>query len=104
MLTQISSPGNIALVLNLIGNYLPVRSFIFFMLKRLLFFSCATLLAYRSSAQSIVNLKVRLPAELLSRKPGVARAPLLAARLATVSQLQEVLAQNWSGAWVDNSR
>ena len=90
-------PGNNALVYNLIGNYLSVRLFIFFMLKRLLFFSCATLLAFLSPAQSIVNLKVRLSAELLSRTPGVARAPLLAARLATVSQLQEVLAQNWSG-------
>ena len=74
------------------------------MLKRLLFFSCAALLAYRSPAQSIINSKVKLPAELLGPAPGAARSPLLAGRLSTVSQLQELLAQNWSGGWVDNAR
>ncbi|UOQ97902.1 T9SS type A sorting domain-containing protein [Hymenobacter sp. 5317J-9] len=71
------------------------------MSKRLLLFSCAALLAYRSSAQAPQSLEIKLPGEL----PGAAKLPGAAARLATVSQLQEVIIQNWNGtAWVDFQR
>ena len=72
------------------------------MFKRLLLLSGTALLAYHSSAQTPTTVEVRLPNELSSpNKPSV-----LAARpAATVSQLQELLVQNWDGsAWVDFQR
>jgi hypothetical protein len=73
------------------------------MFKRLLLLSGAALLAYHSSAQTLTTIEVRLPAELAGfSKPN---AELAGRPVATVSQLQEVLIQNWNGsAWVDLQR
>ncbi|MCI1188152.1 T9SS type A sorting domain-containing protein [Hymenobacter sp. DH14] len=73
------------------------------MFKRLLLLSGAALLAYHSSAQTLAPIEVRPPDEA----PGFSkRDNALAGRpAATVSQLQEVLIQNWNGsAWVDLQR
>ena len=71
------------------------------MLKRLLLLSCVVLLAYRGQAQSASQLKITLPGEL----PGLNRPVGMAGRTTTISQLKELLAQNWDGtAWADFSR
>ncbi|HEX8328863.1 MAG TPA: T9SS type A sorting domain-containing protein [Hymenobacter sp.] len=71
------------------------------MFKRYLLLSCAALLTYHSHAQTLPAVAVKMPGQV----PG---APTKAARTTnTVSQLQELLVQNWSaggGAWVDFSR
>ncbi|GAA4037159.1 hypothetical protein GCM10022409_22620 [Hymenobacter glaciei] len=73
------------------------------MLKRLLLLAGAALLATHGSAQTLAPIEVRLPGEVSGlSKPNAALAGRPAA---TVSQLQEVLIQNWNGsAWVDLQR
>ena len=73
------------------------------MLKRLLLLAGATLLATHGSAQTLAPIEVRLPGEV----PGLSKtdAALAGRPAATISQLQEVLIQNWTGSvWTDLAR
>jgi hypothetical protein len=81
--------------------------FIYYMFKRLLLLSAAALLCYRSQAQSTSpETEITLPGQgLLSATPSANKRAVVAAQRSTVSQLQELLIQNWNGsAWADFSR
>jgi hypothetical protein len=77
------------------------------MSKPYLLLSCAALLTYHSQAQSTTpKPEILLPGQgLPGSNTSPSKWPVLAAQRGNVSQLQELLIQNWNGsAWVDFSR